>query len=200
MSNRRVRLRAEAFHDAALASRCAPRLLDSLPPECGTLVLLSLRAWDVARTSVASKAVFLLCSRGGRLTLPHLRLRNKSAAAALASRQCVVEDVESLALPAGALTRDCVLEKRKLQKLTVLGLTRGRTSADVLAFCLPHLPSLSGIDLEFKESNGESNRWSRGDVSGREGAVLVEAAKVSTLRWVDCLGRGTYVLLLPRGS
>ena len=62
----------EALDGAALALRCAPRLLGSLPQECGILVLLSLRVWDVARSSVASKAVFLLCSRGGRPIVPHL--------------------------------------------------------------------------------------------------------------------------------
>ena len=165
------------------APRCAPRLLGSLPPDCGTLLLLSLRAWDVARTSVASKAVFLLCSRGGRLIVPHLRLRNKSAAEALASRKFLVEDVESLALPAalsimGALARDCVLEMRNLQKLTVRGLTTGSTSAAVLACCLPHLPSLSGIELYFKESSLLRNR----DEVGREGTLLLALAKVSTLR------------------
>ena len=152
MCSRGVLLRAEPLQ--VRAPRCAPRLLGSLPPDCGTLMLLSLRAWDVARTSVASKAVFLLCSRGGRLTLPHLWLRDKFAAAALASRQFVVEDVESLALPAalsmGALLRDCVLKMRKLQKLTVPGLRTGSTFVAVLAFCLPHLPSLSGIELDFR--------------------------------------------------
>ena len=73
---------------------------------------------------MASKAVFLLCSRGGRLIVPHLQVRNKSAAEVLASRKFLVEDVESLALPAalrimGALARNCVIEMRNLQKLTV---------------------------------------------------------------------------------
>ena len=181
MRSRGVLLRAEPLQ--VQAPRCAPRLLGSLPPDCGTLMLLSLRAWDVARTSVASKAVFLLCSRGGRLIVPHLRLRNKTAAEALASRKFLVEDVESLALPAalsimGALARGCVLELRNLQKLTVRGLTTGSTSAAVLACCLPHLPSLSGIELDFKESSLLRNR----DEGGREGTLLLAAAKVSTLR------------------
>ena len=70
MCSRGVLLRAEPLQ--VRAPRCAPRLLGSLPQECGILVLLSLRAWDVARSSVASKAVFLLCSRGGRPIVPHL--------------------------------------------------------------------------------------------------------------------------------
>ena len=80
--------------------RCAPWLLGSLPLDCGKLMLVSLRQWDVASTSVASKAVFLLCSRDGRLIVPHLQVRHKSAAAVLASRKFLVEEVESLALPA----------------------------------------------------------------------------------------------------
>ena len=94
----------------------------------------------------------------------------------------MVEDVESLALPAAlsmsALLRDCVLKMRKLQKLTVLGLTTGSTSATVLACCLPHLPSLSGIHLYFKESSLLRDR----DETGRDGKLLLAAAKVSTLR------------------
>ena len=175
-------MRAEALDGAVRAPRCAPRLLGSLPPDCGTLMLLSLRAWDVARTSVASKAVFLLCSRGGRLTLPHLRLRNKSAAEALASRKFLVEDVESLALPAvlsmGVLARDRVLQMRNLRQLSVRGLRSGSTSAAVIASCLPCLPRLTQIELQFKIST----RWKSGDASGREGAVLLAVAAVLTLR------------------
>ena len=124
----------------------AARLLGSLPPDCGTFMCRSLRAWDVAKTSVASKAVFLLCSRGGRLIVPHIRLRNNPAAEALASRKFLVECMESLALPAvpslicALITRGCVIEMRKLQKLSVRGLTTGSTSARVLACWLPYLP------------------------------------------------------------
>ena len=111
LRSRGVPLRAEPLQ--VQTPRCAPWLLGSLPLDCGKLMLVSLRQWDVASTSVASKAVFLLCNRGGRLIVPHLWPRNSFAAAALASRQFLVEAVESLALPAalsmGALARDRVL-------------------------------------------------------------------------------------------
>ena len=180
MRSRGVLLRAEALQ--VQAPRCAPRLLDSLPLDCGKLMLVSLRQLDVARTSVASQSVFLLCSRGGRLIVPHLRLRIH-AAEVLASRKFLVEDVQSLALPAalpimGALVRNCVIEMRNLQKLTVREFTTCSTSAAVLACCLPHLPSLSGIELYFKESSLLRNR----DEGGREGTLLLAVARVSTLR------------------
>ena len=164
------------------APRCAPRLLSSLPPDCGTLVLLSLRARDVARTSVVSKAIFLLCTRGGRLIVPHLLPRNSLATASLASWQFLVEAVESLALPAvfsmGPPARDRVLQMRNLRQLSVRGLRSGSTSAAVLASCLPCLPRLTQIELEFKIGT----RWKGGDVNGREGAVLLAVAAVLTLR------------------
>ena len=132
---------------------------------------------------MASKAVFLLCSRGGRLIVPHLRLRNKTAAEVLASRKFLVKDMESLALPAVpsitcALARGCVIEMRNLQKLSVRDLTTGSLSATVLACCLPYLPSLSGIHLYFKVSNLLSH-W---DETRCDGKLLLAAAKVSTLR------------------
>ena len=161
--------------------RCAPWLLGSLPLDCGKLMLVSLRQWDVASTSVASKAVFLFCSRGGRLIVPHLQVRHKSAAEVLASRKFLVEDVVSLALPAvlsmGALVRDRVLQMRNLRQLSVRGLRSGSTSAAVIASCLPCLPCLTQIELQFKIST----RW-KGDVSGREGAILLAVAVVRTLR------------------
>ena len=164
------------------APPCAPRLLSSLPPDCGTLVLLSLRARDVARTSVVSKAIFSLCTRGGRLIVPHLLPRNSLATASLASWQFLVEAVESLALPAvfsmGPPARDRVLQMRNLRHLSVRGLRSGSTSAAVLASCLPCLPRLTQIDLEFKIGT----RWKGGDVNGREGAVLLAVAAVLTLR------------------
>ena len=179
MRSRGVLLRAEALQ--VQAPRCAPRLLGSLPLDCGKLMLVSLRQWDVASTSVASKAVFLLCSRGGRLIVPHLWPRNSFAAAALASRQFLVEAVESLALPAalsmGALARDRVLQMRNLRQLSVRGLRSGSTSVAVLASCLPRLPRLTQIELQFKIST----RWRGGDVSGREGAVLLAVAAVLSL-------------------
>ena len=181
MRSRGVLLRAEPLQ--VQTPRCAPWLLGSLPLDCGKLMLVSLRQWDVASTSVASKAVFLLCSRGGRLIVPHLQVRNKSAAEVLEFRKFLAADVESLELSAalpimGALARKCVIEMRNLQKLTVRDLTTGSTSATVLACCLPHLPSLSGIELYFKESSLLRNR----DEVGRDEKLLLALAKVSTLR------------------
>ena len=180
MRSRGVLLRAEPLQ--VQTPRCAPWLLGSLPLDCGKLMLVSLRQWDVASTSVASKAVFLLCSRGGRLIVPHLQVQHKSAAEVLASGKFLVEDVESLALPAalsmGVLARDRVLQMRNLRQLSVRGLRSGSTSAAVIASCLPCLPRLTQIELQFKIST----RWKSGDASGREGAVLLAVAKVSTLR------------------
>ena len=130
---------------------------------------------------MASKAIFLLCTRDGRLIVPNLLPRNSLAAASLASWQFLVEAVESLALPAvlsmGALARDRVLQMRNLRQLSVRGLRSGSTSAAVIASCLPCLPRLTQIELQFKIST----RWKGGDVSGREGAVLLAVAAVLSL-------------------